>query len=86
MLREKKGNNSVGRTRDSDGGSSIDDATVWSYTVPARRGRLHFETHSSVRGVLQLKVSGDNFCKRTWQTQSRQTTSVHAHFPLAVTV
>lgn len=77
---------SLGRTRDNDSGSSIDYATVWSYTVPARRGGLHFETHSSVRGVLQFKVSGDNICKRTWWTQKGKTTSVHTHFPLRIPI
>lgn len=69
MKRDKVEENKTEHTRDNDRCSSIDYAAVWSYAVPARRSRLHFKTHSSVRRVLQFKVSGDNICKRTWRTQ-----------------
>lgn len=58
-------------TRDDDSCSGIDDAAVWPYTVPARRRRLHFETHSSVRRVLQFEVGGDYICERTWWTRNK---------------
>lgn len=59
-------------TGDDDGGSSVDDAAVRPYTVPARCGRLHFETYFSVRGVLQFEVGGDYICERTCRDEREQ--------------
>lgn len=55
-------------TRDNDSRPCIDDTTVWPYTVPAWCRCLHFETHSSVRGVFQFEVGGNYICERTWWT------------------
>lgn len=59
-------------TRDNDGCSRINDTTVWPYTVPAWRSRLHFETYFFVRRVLQFEVGGDYICERTcWKGKQK---------------
>lgn len=73
------------RTRDIDGGSSINDATVWAHTVSARCSCLDFETHISVCGVGELQSGSDDICKRAWGRDKQlidcaQCTDILLHF------
>lgn len=56
------------QTRDVDGGSSINHATIWADTVSAWCGCLDFKTHISFCGVGELQVSSDDVCKGPWET------------------
>lgn len=62
------------QTRNIDGGSSVNDATVWAHTVSARCGCLDFETHISICGVGQLQSGSDDICKRAWRRTQRNST------------
>lgn len=51
-------------TRNNDGGPGVNDATVWTHAVPARCGRLDFETHIPICGVGELQSGSDDICER----------------------
>lgn len=56
------------QTRDVDGGSSINNAAIWAYTVSAWCSSLDFKTHISFCGVGELQIRSDNICKGPWET------------------
>lgn len=56
------------QTRDVDGGSRINNATIWAYTVSAWRRGLDFKTDFSFCGVGELQISSDNICKGPWES------------------
>lgn len=69
--------NKLLQTRNINGGSRVNDATVRAHTVSARRGRLDFETHISICGIGELQSGSDDICKWAWEGDTEKQRSVY---------